>query len=267
MAMSADPMVCKLMQISLGLLLPIFLPYFQFGLVYRLWSQHSVTVKREYCQNSCWDTNFKAGYETGAGSYKHVFFNSTWQAGAMWCLTLVAVIALYESVKYFVRLWWTGSVRWRMVILFISALYPHYYAWWAMWNYINDDFYSQVAHQLLFTGTELASTLMVLHLADFGTQAQPFKLLVIIGIASGHVLAASWDQFWGNVFLQEGGLHQVLRDVGFMVPDILHVYLPVRELQEYAGRRRVVAVYLISNKMAAVTLATAIGIWLVSLLL
>ena len=265
--MTAEPVASKLLQFSVGLMLPILVPHLQFGLVYQLWSQHSVKVKREHCQNSCWDTNFKAGYETGAGSYKHVYFNSTWQTGAMWILTLMVVIACYESVKYLVSLWWSSSVRWRMALLFLSAVYPHYYAWWAMWNYINDDFYSQVLHQLLFTSTEMVSTIMVLHLADNGTQAQPYKLLVIMGIAGGHVLAAGWDQFVGNVLLQEGGLHQIMRDLGFMVPDLLHIYLPVKELQAYAAKRRIFAAYLISNKMAAATLATSAGIWLLSVIL
>jgi len=261
------PNVPSLAELCMGLVLPALIPFLQFGLVYQLWAEHRVTVKREYCQNSCWDTNFKAGYETGAGSYKHVYFNTTWQAGAMWVLTLCVVIGCYESVKYLVRLGLNNALRWRMVALFIAAVYPHYYAFWAMWNYINDDFYSQVLHQLLFTSTELVSTVMVLHLADTGIQAQPSKLLVIIAIASGHVLAAGWDQFVGNVLLQEGGLHQVLRDVGFMVPDLLHIYLPVRELQDYAAKRRIVPAYLISNKMAASSLGTAVTIWLCSAIL
>jgi len=182
----------------------------------------------------------------------------------MWGLTLGVVIGCYEAVKYLVRLWLENTLRWRMLVLFVSAVFPHYYAFWAMWNYINDDFYSQVTHQLLFTSTELVSTLVVLHLADSGIQAQPVKLLVIIGIAGGHVLAAGWDQFVGNVLLQEGGLHQVLRDLGFMLPDLLHLYLPVRELQVYASKRRIYAAYLISNKMAAATLGTSAAIWCLS---
>ena len=32
---------------------------------------------------------------------------------------------------------------------------------------------------------------------------------MIVGVAGGHVLAAAWDQFVGNVMRGEGGLHQV----------------------------------------------------------
>ena len=33
----------------------------------------------------------------------------------------------------------------------MSSVYPHYYAWWVYVNYLNDDFYEQCAHQLIFT--------------------------------------------------------------------------------------------------------------------
>ena len=94
------------------------IPILQFGLVYKLWSQvvtaifskcgdpclqFGVRVNREECQNSCWDTNFKAGYETGIGSYKHVYFNTTWQAAVIWLVTVIAILSLYEAVRYLVR--------------------------------------------------------------------------------------------------------------------------------------------------------------------
>ena len=33
-----------------------------------------------------------------------------------------------------------------MVLLFLSVLYPHYYAWWAYFNYVNDEYYKQVSY-------------------------------------------------------------------------------------------------------------------------
>jgi len=257
----------RITNLLLGILFPFLIPYFQFGIVYQLWSQHSVKVKREQCQNSCWDTNFKAGYETGAGSYKHVYFNSTIQAWLMWLLTLVYLLCFYECVKYLIEIFVSKSLRWRMLILFISAVYPHYYAFWAVWNYINDDFYDQMVHQMLFTCTELISTILVLYLSDSRIQLDHWKLLIIIGIAGGHVVAAGWDQFVNNVLLQEGGLHQVLRDLGFMVPDLMHIYLPIMELRQYAAKRRINAAYLISNKMVVVSLGISFFIWLFSIVL
>ena len=98
--------------LSVGsLLLPSLLPLLQFGVVFRLWAHHGVNVTRDHCSNSCWDTNFKAGYETGAGIYKHVYFNTTWETGVMWTLTMVYVIALYECIKYLISLHYSGHLR------------------------------------------------------------------------------------------------------------------------------------------------------------
>jgi len=247
-----------------GLALPLLLPFLQFGVIFRLWSQHSVNVTRDHCSNSCWDTNFKAGYETGAGIYKHVYFNTTWQAGVMWGITIIAVISLYECIKYLWSLTRCGKVRWRFALMFLASVYPHYYAWWTLWNYFNDDFYEQMSHQFLFTATETISTVVILRLADCEVNVRPVDLLVIISIAAGHVMAAGWDQFVTNVLLYEGFLHQILRDVGFMIPDLLNIFLPVQELQAYGRRRKTPASYLISNKMALSTLGGAVSIWFIS---
>ena len=75
--------------------------------------------------------------------------------------------------------------RWRFAVLFLSSVYPHYYAYWAVWNYINDDFYDQMWHQALFTSTEILSTVIILRLADSDTPVTPTNLLIIISIAAG----------------------------------------------------------------------------------
>ena len=92
----------------------------------------------------------------------------------------------------------------------------------------------------------------------------PLKLLVIVSIAAGHVMAAGWDQFVTNVLLYEGFLHQILRDLGFMGPDLLNIWLPIQELQIYAKRRKAPASYLITNKLAMGALGTSFSIWFIS---
>ena len=72
---------------------------------------------------------FPAGYETGAGSYKHVYFNATSSTLVMWSITVVALVALYEAVRMTFVALYTGRARPRMCVLFLSVLYPHYYAW------------------------------------------------------------------------------------------------------------------------------------------
>ena len=48
-------------------------------------------------------------------------------------------------------------------------------------------------------------------------------------MASLHILLSGTDQFITNVFLHNGELNQVLRDIGLMVPDLLHLTLPIIE--------------------------------------
>jgi len=251
----------------LSVLIPLGIPLLQFGGVYKLWAQHDRHVKRDSCQNSCWDTVFKAGYETGVGSYKHVYFNATWQAAAMWSVTLLSAILLYEAIKYLIHLYTRRRIRWRMAVLFTAAIYPHYYAFWMMWGYFNDDFYVQFSHQLLFTTTELASTVILLQMADTEVQASPHKLMVVVGIGVGHVIAGGGDQFVSNVLKGQGGLHQILRDIGFMVPDILHIILPIMELRQFAKERILKPGNLVSVRMALSTATIALAIWIISLCL
>ena len=74
----------------------------------------------------------------------------------------------------------SGTARPRMVVLFLAAIYPHYYAWWAYVNYYNDDYYKQFWHQLFFTVTELASTVTVFNLIDKEHLVSPRQILIIM---------------------------------------------------------------------------------------
>ncbi len=86
---------CSLLAIAV----PVMIPAIQFGVVFRLWDQYNKPVNRDLCQCSCWDTVFKAGYETGVGSYHHIYFNATANTLVIWSLTVASVVALYEAVR------------------------------------------------------------------------------------------------------------------------------------------------------------------------
>ena len=36
-----------------------------------------------------------------------------------------------------------------MAILAFASIYPHYYGFWTLWGYLNDDFYEQVIAWIL----------------------------------------------------------------------------------------------------------------------
>ena len=101
----------------------------------------------------------------------------------------MAVISLYEAIRHIFMAMIYGCARPRMVVLFLSSIFPHLYGWWTYFNYYNDDFYQQWWHQLFFSLTELFSTLMVLHLINRSNiTSLPRKLLFIIRYINNLIL-------------------------------------------------------------------------------
>ena len=108
-------------------------------------------VDKRFCSCSCWDTVFKATYESGIASYKNFYFNATTNTLKIWLLIVIGIISLYECIKYLTKLFISRHLRYSMAFLFCLSIFSHYYAWWAYLNYLNDDFYSQWNHQTFFT--------------------------------------------------------------------------------------------------------------------
>ncbi|SPP76271.1 uncharacterized protein LOC117580330 [Drosophila guanche] len=215
-----------------GSLAPALIPPAHIAILWYFWENYARYVDRHFCTCSCWDTVFKGPYESGVAAYKHMYFNATPNSFKMWILTVFAVIALYECIKRLIALILQSRVRYSMLLLFLLSIFSHYYAWWAYINYYNDDYYNQWNHQLFFTITELFSTVLVMHLASTTNVVTPKKVFCIVGIALLHILASSFDQFFLNVVRGEGYAHQIVRDIGFMVPDLLQLFVPVWLLRQ-----------------------------------
>ncbi|XP_074114528.1 uncharacterized protein LOC141537432 [Cotesia typhae] len=211
----------------IGMLAPLLVPPLHILFLYYFWREFARDVDKQYCSCSCWDTVFKGSYESGIASYKHMYFNATSNTIKIWVIVVIGVVTFYETTKYLARLAFHCRLRYGMLVLFITSTFSHYYSWWVYINYLNDDFYSQWYHQLFFTVTELISTIFVIILADNKYPVAHRKAFIIAGIALMHIFAGSWDQFVANVVRGEGYAHQVIRDLGFMIPDILHVMIPL----------------------------------------
>jgi len=91
-------------------------------------------------------------YEWPPSAYKHFYFNSTRSMLAVWLVAVTGIILLYECVRYIVPLVYYSRclLRHEMLTLFLFSLYPHYYGWWGLINYINEDFYAQWKHQVQY---------------------------------------------------------------------------------------------------------------------
>lgn len=166
----------------------------------------------------------------GKTGYKHMYFNATFEMSIIWILTLVTIILAYESFKRLLNLFSTGNLRWRMLILFLLDIYPNYYSYWSYFNYTNDGFYAQVYHQLFFTVTELFSTWNVFRLCSKDAKMESGPVMCIVVVSIIHILLGGVDQFFVQLILWKEKTFQRARNIGFVLPDILHVILTIQEM-------------------------------------
>ncbi|XP_046564424.1 uncharacterized protein LOC124273254 [Haliotis rubra] len=200
------------------------------GVIYRIiWVPDKPEVDKENCDNSCFDSIFKGSYEKGGSKhgYKHVYFNATRQTTCVWLVTMLYVILGYEAIKLIFEHLFSRSLRPIMAILFFVSVYPHIYAWWAIFNYYNDDFYQMFNHQIFFSVTEMLSTYAILKSCDRHSERHVVLYGLIVGTAVAHVIIGSLDQFISQIVYMEGKPHLTWRDIGLLVPDIMAVVLPV----------------------------------------
>ena len=266
----------------LAALVPFFITTLPLQLVSTFYPKYTRHVDKKKCTCSCWDTVFKGRYEMGVAGYKNVYFNSTYNTYMMWALTLIFLFALYESLKHIFHCLLNKCARKKIVLIFFTSIYPNYYGWWMYFNYYNDDFYDQWWHQTLFTLTELVSTMAILMLVNENNSTSvPRKLLVIQSIAVLHVIASSGDQFVSNVLLMRGSgfqvsFHhipkdllktitylQVMRDIAFMIPDLLNIVIPLFELKRQANKRRLSSIWEVLHRNDLfIAAASIIVLWL-----
>ena len=123
-----------------------------------------------------------------------------------------------------------------MFFLCLINIYPNYYSWWSYFNYYNDDFYSQLHHQLFFSVTELAVTSLVLNLTNTNNQIISWKIYIIICINFAHILIGGLDQFVEQLIFGEGYNFLKARDIGLVLPDVLHIVICLWEIYSEASR-------------------------------
>ena len=90
--------------------------------------------------------------------------------------------------------------------------------------------------QGLFSVTEMLCTCLIIPLCDVTSSPTPRRCLVLLTIATFHVITAGYDQFTANVLRGEGAWHQWSRDVGFMAVDLLYVVMATRWWLDKHGR-------------------------------
>lgn len=231
----------KIIAFIVATVLISLLPILHIGVFYaKIWVPQKGYIDKRTCSNTCFDTIFRGSYENpGATPYKHVYFNATWQTSRIWIFTVVFILLAYESIKYLIPLMRRRKLRTSMFCLYLVNLYPHYYSWWSYFSYYNEDFYNYFKHHFMFTVTEIIATCIVLNLCDRKNEVVSWKVLAIVSINLMHILVSGLDQFVSHVLQGKGTNFQNARDIGLMIPDSLHVIIPIWQLFKSAKNREV----------------------------
>jgi len=167
-----------------------------------------------------------------------LYFNSTGQMFLIWTITIGSALIFYEVVKYLWRLHAEGSLRYTMLILLIMDMHPHYYSWWSYLNYFNDDFYKQIVHQTFFTVTELTSSAIIVYMCSKTTTISSKLLIGVLSINIVHILIGGVDQFVKQLIFMEDNTFQRARNLGFLIPDVLHIVIPLVAYKQEIGKSR-----------------------------
>ncbi|ESO86454.1 hypothetical protein LOTGIDRAFT_129401 [Lottia gigantea] len=230
-----------------------------------IWVPDKAPIDRQSCTCSCFDTVFRGRYENpGPVSYKHLYFNATKETFKIWVFTVIFILMCYESVKYLYKLFRCGNVRKSMFVLYLANIYPHYYAWWSFLNYFNEGMYQFHANQYYFTITEIIASVVVLNLCNAANNIASWKMLLIITINSMHIMVSAANQFIVHVIHGRGQRFQNARNIALMIPDILHVLIPIFLLYRYARQNKLGMTDLFYKEellicFIAVTFGTLVG--------
>ncbi|XP_076435604.1 uncharacterized protein LOC143275411 isoform X2 [Babylonia areolata] len=219
----------------------VLLPYLHIGVFYMMiWVPDKPPVDRFGCTCSCFDTVFRGRYENpGVVTYKHVYFNATSTTLKIWVFTAVFMLLFYESVRHLVGLFSRRvPLRGSMLFLYFVNLYPHYYSWWSFFSYYNEELYTYFTHHFMFTVTEMLVTAIILNLCNRQNDFTSWKISAIISISLVHIIVSGMDQFITHVMQGEGHSFQNVRDLGLMIPDVLHLVIPLREFCRNASRQK-----------------------------
>lgn len=221
---------------AFGVFVPFIIPSTHIIILSHFWSSYAVKVKRDDCTCSCWDTVYKAAFESGlTTSYKHMYFNATPNILYIWFLIVIAIIATYEGFKKSIWLIHRGSARLPMVGLFCTAVVSLYIAWWDLINYINDDYYNQLNYQLWMSSIEIISTALVLNLVNTQVYLRNKKLAIISILGAARMMLRFYNDFYGLwVFSDEepGDLYELRSDLIKGVPDLVHFLIPIFVMQK-----------------------------------
>ena len=161
-------------------------------------------VDRAACDCACWDGAFKNGYNTRG--YKTVHFSlderllpiAAW--AAVWTLAAARLAAAVGAAVVDAALAprprgrtpaaGVGGAGLRLPLLFLLAaqVYPHFYAAWTGFNYLNEGIAGFFAVQAVLAASEAAATAAAVAQLSTRVSLSPVALWFIVAVAAVHIV-------------------------------------------------------------------------------
>lgn len=142
---------------------------FYFGYGAKNWQSRSANpIQCQSCacmhQDGCWDGRFKGSFPTSG--YKSVWFNMDLGSAFIVGNILIYSSLAIEAAKALLNIFLTSHLLKGPFIYFVVLVYPNYYAFWSVFNYINDRNWQLLDNQLFFSLTEGVAAWLCVWLCD-----------------------------------------------------------------------------------------------------
>jgi hypothetical protein len=187
-------------------------------------SRSADPAKCQSCEcmwTACWDGKFKGNFSPHG--FKTVWFNMD-AIMVFIVLDLIVYIALaIEMVKFVIAVFLSAKPSWKALACVALLLYPNFYSFWMVFNYLNDRNWALIDNQMFFGLTEMMAMWCCVLVVDSSrpTAAAQRARYWVASVALAHFCLAIVDQWRDGYFLIAASSHQRLRDFFFLLPEVV----------------------------------------------
>ena len=112
-------------------------------------------VDRKHCDCSCWDRKYKGPYYRMQSQYKSFWFNYDYITPIIFAWTYLYLALFHRSIHCLIELASNHLLRYDVAATFALTIFPNFYGYWCVVNYLNDRWHPLLNSQLFFCFSEL----------------------------------------------------------------------------------------------------------------
>jgi hypothetical protein len=154
-------------------------------------------VDRSACTCDCFDGVFKA--EHNHQGYKSIYFNMDECTGFLILFSLSMILYFGFIIKRLLLSFIQRKQNSIIALCMLASIYPIFYSFWAIFNYVNDRLYYLLKNQIVFFITELIISFVNLQSLTNDSIAKPQLIWCSIAFSNMHIVQSMFDQWNTNV--------------------------------------------------------------------